>query len=123
MSPPVTVNTECQHCAWQSVTEYRLVGSIGRCGRCLRKTILSIASGSDLPDTGYELTYRDFLLLVQHDSAERLLERWMMHVEQPTAGFGEDDSAGDTLLLLHLAVQSDAKKQYELYQLAMSLWR
>lgn len=123
MNSPVAVKAQCQRCASQFITQYRLIGAIESCSHCLRETTLSITPGADTLDTRYELTYLDFLQVVQHESARDLLKRWAMDFDQRIAVPEESNSATNALLARHLAIQSNAKQQYEIYQFAMSLWR
>jgi hypothetical protein len=125
-----TVTTKCQNCGAEFQTEYQLIGAPVACNKCHQETVPQIPNGTPKPCHEWELTFRDFRQLVE-DPAYRpeiapLLDGW--------SGYRLAGAGRDTLILnkmneaidplsLHLEIQSDADKQYKLYQTAMSLWR
>ena len=124
------VSVECTECGYVSRTEYRLLGCVMACSRCHREFLPRVPEGSVLPDTGWELTFGDFIQLVQSDSSRAtigpLLKQWFGY---RIAGKGKASRVADTkkalvdLLSLHLEIQRDEPRQHDLYQAAMSLWR
>jgi hypothetical protein len=89
-----------------------------------------VPEGSVFPDTGWELTFDDFIQLIQGDSSRAtigplLKQRFGYRV----AGKGKASRVVDAkralvdLLSLHLQIQRDKPLQRDLYQAAMSLWR
>jgi hypothetical protein len=79
--------------------------------------------------TGYKLSNQQFISLISGQSYRSvvapLLRRWFGH---EITGFGQNTSvrsAGSAVDLeqLHNSIQADLRKQNELYQTAMRLWR
>lgn len=110
--------------------EYARLGAAVECPHCLRLTVPEVPVGGTIPVCGYQLTYRDFMrLLEDHESrvaVAPLIADWF--------GFRVEQVDSDTLvqcgdgvpvdkLWLHLQIQSDSGRQYKLYQVAMPLCR
>jgi hypothetical protein len=79
--------------------------------------------------TGYKLSNEQFMSLISDQSYRSvvapLLRRWFAY---EIIGSGQNTSVrsagGDVdLEQLHNAIQADTRKQHELYQTAMRLWR
>jgi len=125
-----TVTTKCQNCGAGFQTEYQRLGAPVACPECLQETVPQIPIGIQIPVHDWDLTYKDFRQLLE-DHAYRadiapLLDAWFGY---QLAGGGPDtlivNKVNEAIdpLWLHLKIQSDADKQYKLYQTAMSLWR
>lgn len=122
--------TVCQSCRKPITVDYARLGATVRCPHCLRLTVPEVPVGGTIPVCGYQLTYRDFMRLLEDHASrlavEPLIANWF--------GFRVEQVDSDTLvragndvpvdkLWLHLQIQSDIGRQFELYQVAMSLWR
>jgi hypothetical protein len=79
--------------------------------------------------TGYKLSTEQFIGLISDHSCRPvvapLLRRWFAY---EITGFGQNTSARSAtgpvdLDQLHNSIQADSRKQNELYQTAMRLWR
>jgi hypothetical protein len=124
------VRVECTECGYVSRIEYRRLGCVMSCSRCHRESRPNVPEGSVFPDTGWELTFDDFIQLIQGDSSRAtigpLLKQWFGY---RVAGKGKASRVVDAkralidLLSLHLQIQRDKPRQRDLYQAAMSLWR
>ena len=89
-----------------------------------------MADVGEIPNTGRELTFSDFIRLLQAESSRRiiapLLKEWF---EYRVVGKGNGPRVIDTakipvdMLKLHIGIQEDERMQRSLYQAAMSLWR
>ena len=125
-----TVTTKCQHCGAEFQTEYQRLGVPVRCKDCLYDTVPQIPIGTLIPPHEWDLTYTDFRQLFQQalyrTENARLLDGWFGY---KLSGDGPDtlivnaDTEAIDPLWLHLKIQGDANKQYQLYQTTMSLWR
>lgn len=126
----VAVTTKCQSCGVEFQTEYQRLGAAVTCTACHHETVPQIPDGTQMPSTEWDLTYNDFRQLLRYRpyrcEISPLLDEWF--------GYQLCGDGPDTLVLnpkneaidplwLHLKIQSDADKQYRLYQTAMSLWR
>jgi hypothetical protein len=127
---PALVDVQCPDCQHAFRIEYRLLGSAAVCPGCQSRVTAAIAAGTTYPSTGWELTFRDFLSLIQSsDSRSRiapLLRSWFDYgVNGTDASSQVTNPQGEAveLLELHLRIQDDPTQQHELYQAAMSLWR
>jgi hypothetical protein len=75
--------------------------------------------------TFYAMTPGDFERLLGEDSVQALLREWFdVSVAVQEARVHVTDQSGQTVDLsqLYIAIQSDPKKSYEVYQIGMSLW-
>jgi DNA-directed RNA polymerase subunit RPC12/RpoP len=120
----------CEKCSGVIPIDHTKIGMTIDCPTCGARTLLKYAMGSSIPPTGWSLSYADFAQLLSEPSYHRrigpMLESWYDCTLERTSGKvtlrnrnGSSLSMEDT----HLAIQSDAKRQYELYQVAMDLWR
>lgn len=117
------VEVLCDHCSFRFLSGYRLIGTTAPCRRCSRSTVVSVVAGAALPYTGYEITFNDFMQLVRNESSpQHLLAGWTRDLEKHRIDLTLTNTTSDWLAI-HLLIQNDPEKQYELYQMAMSLWR
>ena len=124
------VQVECPECGHRSPIEYRRVGYPTVCEGCNKEVTLRMADVGEIPNTGRELTFSDFIRLLQAESSRRiiapLLKEWF---EYRVVGKGNGPRVIDTakipvdMLKLHIGIQEDERMQRSLYQAAMSLWR
>ncbi|HVG24695.1 MAG TPA: hypothetical protein VND45_11115 [Thermoanaerobaculia bacterium] len=128
--PRLSAPTECPYCKAADQIDYIRLGAPMSCRNCLRDSIARVPEGTSYPITEWHMQYGDFLQLIGDDAyrttIEPLLVRWF--------GYALRGTKGETLIVnganeaidplwLHLRIQDDAEKQYQLYQTAMSLWR
>lgn len=111
-------------------TPYIMLGASVTCGACKRVVLPKVEDGTPMPNTGYEVTFGNFVhLLTNRDyrfHVMPLLTNWAPAVEQlinVDTKIGPDTAQERSLIEIHRTIQSDSSKQYELYQVAMSLWR
>lgn len=83
-----------------------------------------------LPNTGYEITFRDFQQLLNVDSYRPGFKNFLsqsldLKIEKQNSTFTVSSADGETLdlLALHLKIQGDPSLQLSIYRLAMSRWR
>jgi hypothetical protein len=86
--------------------------------------------GTSIPRTGWSISFADFAQLLS-DASYRprigpMVERWFDCAVVNNAGRISLRKRDGSFLIteaIHLAIQSDATKQQELYGAAMDLWR
>ena len=124
------VQVVCQKCGSLISIPYLRLGSTVQCGNCLEDTKPVIPNGTQLPDTGYAISYSDFRKLLEYapfrSEVEPLIEQWLGYslvtdgeYIRPLNDKGEEI---DTLSL-HLRIQASSDMQRKLYQTAMAVWR
>jgi hypothetical protein len=124
------MHTVCQHCEAGIDTPFVLLGVANECLSCGERTIPRVPVGTFYPDTGYEMTFADFRLLLS-DPDDRLsvlplIRQWYGYeLEEPggTICIRSRDGEEVDLLSLHLRIQGDSPRQQSLYRTAMTLWR
>lgn len=121
---------KCQHCSVEIAADYTKTGMIVDCPKCGARTELNYAMGSTIPLTGWSVSFSSFAQLLD-DSAYReriapMIEEWF-NCEVQVTGDGVRLKKKDGAFLVrehvHEAIQADGKKQHQLYQAAMDLWR
>ncbi len=126
----VNLDVECPECSSSLTIEYRRLGSVIQCPECLRDVDPRVPVGGKVPVHQWELTFRDFRSLVE-DRANRhaiapLMQEWF---DYRIIGHGlgtrivNCKSEPVDPLELHLRIQDDSRFQYQVYQVAQSLWR
>lgn len=125
-----SVQARCPVCDGTVDVPYILLGAPTACPACGKIVAPELPVGTVYPKTKYEITFRDFLLLVRgrayRSTVDRLLDRWFGYHMR-----GEGDSAvvqtrnGEVIDLvgLHRQIQEDPAKQTEIYKAVMALWR
>ena len=130
MSKLVEVN--CPSCKVGMKIPYILIGALVKCDSCAAPVVPDVPVGTVYPETGYEITFKDFHQLLTDEAyikpVMELLRKWYdLKVEyDPKADAIRKVSRGQTpvnLLDLHKEIQGDDAKRKALYQTAMSLWR
>jgi hypothetical protein len=126
----VKLDVECPECSKKLTIEYRRLGSITQCPACLRDVEPKVPVGGTIPVHQWELTFRDFRNLVEDPSYRRAIASRMKEwFDYRIVGDGmntrivDANSEAVDPLGLHLRIQDDSRFQYELYQVAQSLWR
>jgi hypothetical protein len=126
----IPVATVCQKCHGPLTTEYVRLGAPVQCPHCHHLTVPEVPIGGAITTAGYGLTYRDFRQLLE-DPQDRaavapLIVSWygfeVVQCGTDTLVRGKDRVPVD-MLWLHLDIQADDARRYQLYQTAMSLWR
>ena len=120
----------CQRCTAAITTDHVRIGMMIACPSCGMQTQLEYTLGSKIPPTGYLLTFANFVQLLSEPLYRRrigpMMERWFECVIEnspDTICLRKKDGSALTAEDVHLAIQSDAARQYEIYQTAMDLWR
>lgn len=129
MNTPIA-HTRCQSCGASMQTEYVRLGAVARCPRCSALMVPRIPHGGRIPIHCYEVTYADFLQLIEDveygKAISPLLDEWFACL---VVVDGQEvvvkNRAGEKIdtLSLHLSIQADPIRQRVLYDTAMSLWR
>jgi hypothetical protein len=122
--------TICPSCRAPITVDYVRLGAVMACPHCGQLTVPQVPVGGSIPATGYQLTYRDFLQLIESADGQTavspLLLTWDGISIEPagadTIVRGADGALVDRLEL-HLQIQGDEEQQSRLYRTAMSLWR
>ena len=107
-----------------------MLGSSVECPACGASVIPEVPVGTNYPITSYEITFRDFCQLLTYPPHRPhvlpFLREWFGY-DAPLVpgGFSILTADGSAVppLAVHQRIQSDAQRQYDLYQTAMSLWR
>ena len=90
-----------------------------------------IESQSNFRNTGYEITYLDFLRLVEDKknnkeiitTIEKKFNCKLIELENLKTAFLSKENEFIPFEFIHIAIQKDKKTQKSIYQLAMSIWR
>ena len=124
------VATVCPDCDASILTQYILLGAPMTCESCGHTVVPKVPTGTSYPIIEYELTFGDFMQLLSdpacRPSVSPVLERWFGYRVRPTGDGVEiqtPDGSPAHALDVHLRIQADRQKQYDIYQTAMSLWR
>jgi hypothetical protein len=124
------VQVECPECGRRSQIEYRRLGYPKVCESCNKEVSLRMAEVGEIPNTGRELTFGDFVRLLQAEGSRGIIAPLLKEeFEYRVVGNGNGARVFDTskvpvdLLSLHIRIQEDEPMQRSLYQAAMSLWR
>ena len=126
---PTPIGTVCPRCRGALTTEYARLGVAIRCPLCFQRVVPDILIGREIPPTGYQISYRDFLRLIEdpicRPSIAPLIDDWFAFTIEQTADdvFIRHDVVAIDSLWLHLQIQSNPTQQRELYNAAMTLWR
>jgi hypothetical protein len=130
--PPASLNmpVHCQRCTAVITTDHVKIGMTIACPSCGMQTQLEYTIGSEIPPTGYSLTFANFMQLLSEPLYRHrigpLMERWFeCLIENAPSKTSLRKKDGSVLIAedVHFAIQSDASRQYEIYQTAMDLWR
>ena len=127
---PATVKVQCPVCQTLLDLPYRLVGAPMVCATCGHTEVPVVPVGTILPDTGHELTFRDFLQLLRESHGQRALRRRLGELLGHTVvGEGEGltirSNTGQVIdpLTVHEQVQDDPVRQRALHGEAQAQWR
>jgi hypothetical protein len=124
------MEVRCTTCGAAMDVPYYRIGLSITCSKCGEVTVPRIPLGTTYPNTGYQITYSDFIQLLTYPAYRAgivpLIEEWFdCQVLE-----SDDDPllrtrAGQALPCaeVHEQIQTDPQKQFTLYQRAMSLWK
>ena len=122
--------TVCPGCHAPIGTKYILLGVPVVCEACARTVVAKVPEGVPYPRTGYQVTFRDFYRLLADQASlaavQSLIRNWFGYEVSLIGGNADIRASGGgqvEALDLHLLIQADREKQYDLYQAAMSIWR
>ena len=124
------MQTACPNCEAAIETPYIMLGAATSCPGCGALVRSAPKPGTSYPPTGYAISFSDFIQLLTHQvyrpHAIALVKNWFPQIDQlsvansPVAAGSKEERV---LLQVHLRIQTEPKWQYDLYQMAMSLWR
>ncbi len=124
------MRTVCPSCSTEIDTPYMMLGASVTCSACKSLVIPRVESGTLFPNTGFEITFRDFVQLLTYEAYRTqvlsVVKEWEPTVEHLTdidAEIGAGTAQEKALIVIHRKIQGDSVKQNKLYQTAMSLWR
>ncbi|MEP7380602.1 MAG: hypothetical protein ABI910_02895 [Gemmatimonadota bacterium] len=124
------MKTACPRCHATLETSFIMLGAQVECPACRVTAVPDVLTGTQYPRTGYEMTFRDFCHLFTDPSnrphVRPFLQEWYGYDARLVPGgfsFVGKDSVEVPPLAVHQIIQSDAPRQYALYQAAMNLWR
>jgi len=120
----------CDHCEGLLAASHAWVGMTVVCPSCAQTTKIGYRDGQLVEQTGYAITYADFVQLLSYGPYRPKVAPEMRRL----VGCAIDDRDGRAVLVLpdgslmpdevaHLAIQGDSSKQRTLYGVAMGLWR
>jgi len=125
-----TLKLVCPECQQEVETTYVLLGADTICPECKRSVKLQDFVGLVYPNTGYELSFRQFQQLLEEPHCRDVVRGFLnqnlgVNLKYPNDGLAIGSGMSDAIdhLNLHLRIQDDAALQLSLYRLAMSLWR
>jgi len=124
------IKVMCTDCNGSFKMPYILLGTTVECPSCGKRSLPNVVPGILFPNTGYQLTFKDFRqLLTKPECKARMgsyLEDWygyeIMLDSEPSCVVDERRKQVD-LLELHLSIQKNPVKQQMVYRVAMALWR
>ncbi len=108
------------------------MGTARRCPHCLHMTVPRVPKGGSYSMSGCKLSFENFEGLLSDaltDDSGRVIELLRTWFGYDIVQVGPDilirNAAGEMIdkLWLHLCIQSDAARQGDLYNAAMTLWR
>jgi len=107
-----------------------MLGAAVECPACRESVVPEVLVGTSYPNTGYEITFRNFCQLLTYPPYRPhvlpSIHEWFSYDAPLTpSGFSIVAADGSSVspLTVHLSIQSAPQRQYALYQTAMSLWR
>ncbi len=118
--------TVCPICHSTIYVSYVLLGAISSCPFCDERIVPRVPIGTGYPKTGFQITFRDFQLLVSSGDVADLLLEWYGYtaIDNGYAWFVKSPKGNKIdLVELHLRIQKDPVKQKSLYRAAMAVWR
>jgi hypothetical protein len=121
----------CETCKSKIRVPFEYIGLSYLCPFCGSMQKTGIESQSNFRNTGYEITYLDFLRLVEDKknnkeiitTIEKKFNCKLIELENLKTAFLSKENEFIPFEFIHIAIQKDKKTQKSIYQLAMSIWR
>ena len=121
----------CKSCNSKIGVQYKHLGLDIKCPKCSSIQKIGIENFNRVKNTGYEITFRDFLRLIKDKKnnkeintlIEKRLKYSVTELDDMKTAFINKENELIPYEFLHLSIQNDKKTQKTLYQIAMSIWR
>lgn len=125
----VLATVACPHCDRDFQIEYVRLGAVAPCPSCSQPGIAEVPKGVGYPRRDYEMTFRSFMRLISFGAHREEVGPFLrtcgvvlLGTEEDTRLEREDGTPVDPLEA-HLEIQSDPRRQRDIYQVAMSVWQ
>lgn len=121
----------CKTCNSKIEVMYKHLGLTVKCPNCSSVQEIGIENLNRVINTGYEITFSDFLMLINDKKnnseiitlIEKKFNSSVTELENIEIAFINKENELIPFEFLHLSIQNDKKKQKAVYQIAMNIWR